>query len=81
MSPWVKNFFTIVLKNAINAVLTNAGLIAMLHGDFNLYSTRGLWNIGKAALSVVAAREGAVWLPILLRWSSTNAQPNGVDEK
>jgi hypothetical protein len=68
----------IVLKNALNAILTNAALIGLMHDTFNTYSTAGLLNIGKATLSVIGAREAIVWVPVLLKWSSTNADPNKV---
>ena len=73
----MKNFLMIVLKNAVNAVITNAGLMAMLHGAFNMYSRSGWWNLGKAALAVVIAREVVVWGPVVLKWTTTNANPNG----
>jgi len=79
MSQSVKSFLTIVLKNAINAVMTNAGLMAMLHGAFNMYSRSGWWNLGKAALAVVVAREAMVWGPVLYKWSMTNADPTQGD--
>lgn len=76
MNPSVKNFLVICAKNALNAVLTNAGLMALMHGVFNTYSTAGLWNLGKATLVVIGAREAAVWGPIVLKWSTTNANPD-----
>lgn len=77
MHPGLKNFLLIVVKNAVNAVFTNAGLMALMHGTFNKYSKDGLWNMGKATLAVVVAREIMVWGPVVLKWSTTNAQPNG----
>lgn len=71
----MKNFLMIVLKNAINAIITNAALMAMLHGAFNVTTAAGWWNIGKATLSVVLAREFTVWFPVVLGWSSTNSNP------
>lgn len=76
MTTGLKNFGMIVLKNALNAVLTNAGLVALMHGEFNAYSTNGLWNIGKATLVVIATREATVWGPILLKWTQTNSDPS-----
>ena len=75
MNAQIKNFLTIVLKNAVNALLTNAAMMAALPGAFNLHDRSGLVNMGKLALSVVGAREAAVWLPILLKWSGTSANP------
>lgn len=73
----MKNFFLIVAKNALNAVLTNAGLALLFHGIFNAYSRDGLWNLGKATFIVVAAREAVVWGPVILKWTTTNADPGG----
>jgi hypothetical protein len=73
----IKNFFLIVAKNALNAVLTNAALMTTMSGAFNMHSSDGWWNLGKATLSVIAAREVAVWVPVMLRWSATTADPAG----
>lgn len=75
MSSWLKNFLMIVLKNAINAVITNAGLMALMHGVFNKYSRDGLWNMGKATLVIILTREVTVWGPVLLHWTTTDANP------
>ena len=75
MSAWLKNFLMIVLKNAVNAIITNAGLMTLMHGVFNKYSTDGLWNIGKATLVVIITREVTVWGPVLLHWTNTDANP------
>ena len=72
----MKNFIMIVLKNALNAILTNAALMTMMHGTFNKYSKDGLWNMGKAALAVIVAREIVVWGPMVMKWTTTNADPN-----
>jgi proteasome assembly chaperone (PAC2) family protein len=69
----LRNFGIIVLKNAVAAILTNAGLMAMLSGAFNVTTASGWWNIGKATLAVVASREASVFIPKLLKWSQTNA--------
>lgn len=73
MSKTVKMFLIITLKNAVNAIITNTALIAMLHGAFNITTTAGWWNIGKVTLSVIFAREVLVWGPVLLKWTTTNA--------
>jgi len=68
----------IVLKNALNAILTNAALMALMHSTFNKYSSDGLWNIGKATLAVVLTREILVWGPIVMSWTTTNADPGTI---
>lgn len=75
MNAQLKNFFTITIKNAINALLTSSAMMAFNWGAFNFTSKSGWWNLGKLCLSVVGAREIAVWLPILLKWSSTSSNP------
>jgi hypothetical protein len=76
MNAQIRNFLTIALKNAINALLTSSSLMALNWGAFNFTSRAGWWNLGKACLSVIAAREATVWLPLLLKWSVTSANPN-----
>jgi hypothetical protein len=79
MTTAVKNFLLISLKNAINAILTSSALMALNWGAFNFTSKAGWWNLGKVCLSVIAAREATVWLPILLKWSSTSANPAAIE--
>lgn len=70
-----KNIGLIVLKNAVNAIATSGALAVIDSGNFNFHSADGWWNIGKACLAAVIARELAVWGPIVLKWSTTNADP------
>jgi hypothetical protein len=71
-----KNFLIIAVKNAINAILTNGAMMTMLPSVFTIHTAAGWWNIAKLTGGVVVAREVAVWVPILLKWSTTNADPN-----
>ena len=80
MNPTVKKILVIAIKHAVNAILTNAGLMAMLHNVFNTSTHNGLVNIGKLTLSVVAAREACVWVPLLLKWTTTNSDPDSVED-
>jgi hypothetical protein len=75
MTAQIKNFLTISLKNAVNALLTSSALMALNWGAFNVTSKAGWWNLGKVCASVIGAREATVWLPILLKWSVTSANP------
>jgi hypothetical protein len=72
----VKNILIVAAKNAVNAVLTNAALMAKFPTVFNIHSKDGWWNLAYAIGSVVLAREVMVWIPELLRWSRTNAEPS-----
>jgi hypothetical protein len=78
MNAQIKNFLTITLKNAVNAILINSGLMVMMHSVFNKYSKDGLWNLGKATIVVIVTREVMVWGPILLQWSSTSSNPAAI---
>ncbi len=69
MNPKVRTVLVIVAKNAVNAVLTNAGLMATMSASFHLHSWDGIKHILEAAGSVVASREAMVWLPKLIAWS------------
>jgi hypothetical protein len=67
-------FLTITVKNGVNAIITNAALLAAFHGQFaNPTNKSGWWDILKVTLSVIASREAIVWLPVILKWTTTNA--------
>ncbi len=75
MNTTFKNVLLITAKNAVNAVLTSTALMAFNWGAFNVTSKDGWWNLGKVVAAVIIGREVAVWVPILLKWSSTSANP------
>jgi hypothetical protein len=76
----LKNFLTIAAKNAVNALLVNTSLMATYHSQFYLTGNwQGIIHMLKVTGGVVAAREILVWGPILLKWSSTNADPSALD--
>lgn len=76
MNVRLKNLVIIFVKNALNALLTSSAMMAFNWGAFNYTTKAGWWNLGKLVLAVVGSREAAVWLPILLKWSSTSANPS-----
>lgn len=71
MNATIKNVLIIAGKNAVNAILTNAALMTMLSGAFNVHTADGWWNIGKATVAVVISREALVWIPKVVKWSTT----------
>jgi hypothetical protein len=74
MPSWLRTFFIITIKNGVNAIITNASLIAMFHGQFaNITSKSGWWDVLKVTLSVILSREVIVWGPVLLKWTTTNS--------
>jgi hypothetical protein len=72
----VKQFFIISAKQAVNVILLDTGLWAGFPTVFNLKDLAGLEHIGYAALLAIGTREVAVWVPVLLKWSTTNATPD-----
>lgn len=80
MNPAFKNFLMICAKNAVNALLTSGALMAALPNVFNIHSADGWINLGKLVAGVIGSREIAVWVPILLKWSSTSANPAAILE-
>ena len=75
MNAELKNWLIIALKNAVNAVLASSVLKVLVSGTFQFNSPNDWWNFGKALFSVILAREIMVWLPIILKWSSTSSNP------
>lgn len=70
--PKFTRVLVISAKHALNAVLTNTALATMMPSVFNFHSAAGLIALAKGAGAAVAAREAAVWIPPLLKWSQEN---------
>jgi hypothetical protein len=84
MADWTltaRNFLIIVLKNATNALIVNVGAWMILPANFNFTNKAAIWNIAKLAGVTVLSRETAVWVPVLLKWSQSNADPNALQGK
>lgn len=79
-STQVKNFFLIVAKNAVNALIVNASAWFILPANFNFHDTASEWNIAKLALGTIVAREVVVWGPVILKWSNTDANPSDLSQ-
>jgi hypothetical protein len=77
----LRNAFIVALKNAVNALIVNVGAWWILPANFNFHNTAAIWNIAKLAGITVLAREAAIWVPVLLKWSTTNAQPTDLQAK
>lgn len=67
----IRALLIVAAKNAVNAILTNMGLMAMFSNTFNWHSWAGVLAMAKATGLVVLAREVVVWVPKLLKWSDT----------
>lgn len=74
----LKKFFIVCLKQAVNALLTNTAAWFIDPATFNWKNLAGWEHMLALAGSVVLIREGTVWLPVILKWSSTNSQPDDV---
>lgn len=71
MNPKLKAILINSAKQAVNAVLTNAGLMTMFSQTFNFHDPAHALNLLKAAGAAIVAREATIWLPKLLAWSQT----------
>lgn len=76
MNSKLRSILIISAKNAVNAILTNAALMATMGQWFHLHSRSGLYHVLDATLCTVIGREALVWIPKLLAWSQsdTNGQ-------
>jgi hypothetical protein len=77
----LRNAAIVFLKNAVNALIVNVGAWMILPANFNFHDTAAIWNMAKLAGVTVISRESAIWIPVLLKWSSTNAQPEALQAK
>ena len=76
-----KNILMIAAKNAVNALLV-AGPAMGIDGDhFNFHNWAGALHVMALFGNVILAREAVVWGPVLLKWSTTDANPNGNEPK
>jgi hypothetical protein len=77
----LRNFLIIVAKNAVGALIVNVGAWWILPANFNFHNTAAIWNIVKMAVVTVIAAEVKVWLPSIIKWSTTNADPSALQGK
>lgn len=68
----LRNFFIILAKNAVSAIVANVALMAMFSNVFTIHTAAGWIAMAKAAGAVVLGREVALLLPIIVKWSNTN---------
>lgn len=74
MNPKLRSFLLICAKHAVNAVLTNGGLMALFPQIFNFHNHAGQLAVLKAVGLVVGSREAMVWGPKILKWSQTGLE-------
>ncbi len=75
MNALVKQYLVIAAKNAVNSGILAAIQVYHDPADNNFHSWHGLQGVAWIVGSAVAARELAIWLPKVLKWSSTGAVP------
>ena len=73
MWPKAKAVLLVSAKNAVNAILTNATMTVFFPQFMQWHTSDWWWNVGKVALAAVASREALVWVPKLIKWSTTSA--------
>jgi hypothetical protein len=77
MNASIKNGLIFAAKNAVNAALVAVGPILATPQSYNLNTGAGLKHVGILMGSAVVSRELMVWVPKLMKWSSTNGSAPG----
>lgn len=77
MNAKLKNILMIFAKNAVNASLMVVADMVHQPALYNFHTKVGLYGIGYSIVKAVGIREAIVWGPVLMKWSTTNANPNG----
>jgi len=75
MNATIKQILIVSAKNAVNAILVNVSASEVWPQLFNFHSSAGWVAVAKLIGITVAVREATIWGPVLLKWSTTNAQP------
>lgn len=70
----LKKFLIVAAKNAVNAALLSLAVVYHNPTEYNYTTFHGLFDIAKfIVVPAILIREGMVWVPLLLKWSSTGA--------
>lgn len=64
----MKKFLIVTLKNAIRAILMNAGAWGIDPDHFNVVSLQGWKHVGLLAGTAVISAELVYWVPKVLAW-------------
>jgi hypothetical protein len=76
VNPTLKSFLMIALKNAVNAALLSLAVVYHDPTHYNYTHMAGLIDIARDIVGpAVAIREGMIWVPKILKWSTTNGTP------
>lgn len=69
----VLTVLNVAVRNAVNAGILSLAVVYHNPSEYNYTSWAGIWAILHViVIPAVAIREGMVWIPKLLQWSSTN---------
>jgi hypothetical protein len=74
MNATVKLVLIISVKHAVNSLLVNSAFLALFPATFQIHTRAGWMNLLMSALTIIGARELMVWLPKLIKWSSTGTE-------
>lgn len=74
MNPTVKLVLKISAKHAVNSLLVNSVFLELFPATFQTHTMAGWLNLLKSALAIVGAREVMVWVPKLIKWSTTGTE-------
>jgi len=74
MNSTIKKILTISLKHAVNSLLVNSAFLALFPATFQVHTRAGWFNLAKSALAIIGSREAMVWVPKVLKWTTTDTE-------
>ena len=74
MNATLKLVLIISAKHAINSLLVNSVFLELFPHTFEIHTRAGWFNLAKSALAIIGSREAMVWVPRILKWSSTGTE-------
>ncbi len=77
MNPTLKLVLIISAKHAVNSLLVNSAFLALFPATFQIHTMAGWLNLLKSALAIIASREAMVWIPRVLKWTTTGTELPG----
>lgn len=74
MNKTTKLVLLISVKHAVNSLLVNSAFLELFPSTFQIHTRAGWMNLLISALTIIGAREFMVWLPKIIKWSTTGTE-------
>lgn len=69
-----KQVLIISAKHAVNSLLVNSAFLALFPATFQIHTKAGWFNLLKSAAAIIGSREAMVWVPKVLKWTTTGTE-------